>query len=88
MVLTLFCVPPLYVLFTSWQPFFLGLFSNALFFMLTPLLMAGLLWMTSKRALMKDEVNGLVTKLAISAVIATSLFLTYEGVIEMIARLR
>jgi Mn2+/Fe2+ NRAMP family transporter len=87
-VLTLFCVPPLYVLFTSWQPFFLGLFSNALFFMLTPLLMAGLLWMTSKRALMKDEVNGLVTKLAISAVIATSLFLTYEGVIEMIARPR
>ena len=87
-VLTFFCVSPLYVLFTSWQPFFLGLFSNAMFFMLTPLLMAGLLWMTSNRALMKDEVNGVVTKIAISATIAVSLFLTYQGSVEMIARLR
>jgi Mn2+/Fe2+ NRAMP family transporter len=87
-VLTFFCVSPLYVLFTSWQPFFLGLFSNAMFFMLTPLLMAGLLWMTTNRALMKDEVNGLVTKMAISATIAVSLFLTYRGSVEMIAKLR
>ena len=87
-VLTFFCVSPLYVLFTSWQPFFLGLISNGLFFMLTPLLMSGLLWMTSKRALMKDEVNGLVTKIGICVAIAVSLFLTYVGAIEMIARLR
>lgn len=87
-VLTIFCVSPLYVLFTSWQPFFLGLFSNAMFFMLTPLLMVGLLWMTSNRALMKDEVNGLVTKIAIAATIVVSLFLTVRGSLEMIARLR
>ena len=87
-VLTIFCVSPLYVLFTSWEPFFLGLFSNAMFFMLTPLLMAGLLWMTSNRALMKEEVNGIVTKIAIGATIAVSLFLTYQGSVELIARLR
>ena len=86
-VLTFFCVSPLYVLFTSWQPFFLGLFSNALFFMLTPLLMFGLFWMTSNRALMKDHANHVVTKIAIGAAIGVSLFLTYEGSVEMIARL-
>ena len=87
-VLTLFCVPSMYVLATTWTPFQVGLFQSALFLVLTPLLMFGLLRLTNDRALMANRVNGLWSRLAIAVAIAVSLYLTGQGAFDVIDRLR
>lgn len=86
-VLTLFCVPPMYVLVTAWKPVWVLIATSAMFLALTPLMMTGLLVMTENRALMGDRVNGWATRSAIVASILVTLFLTYQGVLELAARL-
>lgn len=87
-VLMLFCMPSMYVLFTSWTPFQVGLFQSALFLVLTPLLMFGLLRLTNDRELLADRANGLWSRLAIAVAIAVSLYLTGQGALDVINRLR
>ncbi len=85
--LTLFCVSPLYVLFTSWEPFWLGIVAGAIFFALAPLMMTGVLVISSNRTLMGEQVNGWISKLTIGVAIAISLVLTYQSLTELVARL-
>jgi manganese transport protein len=87
-VLTVFCVPSMYVMFTSWTPFQVGLFQSALFLVITPLLMFGLLRLTNDRAMMGVHVNRLRSRVAIGVAIAVSLYLTYQGAFDVIDRLR
>jgi Mn2+/Fe2+ NRAMP family transporter len=86
-VLTLFCVPPLYVLFTSWKPVWVLIVTSAMFLVLTPIMMAGLLLMTENRVLMGNRVNGWVSRTAIAAAILVTLYLTYESAVELAGRL-
>jgi Mn2+/Fe2+ NRAMP family transporter len=85
--LTIFCVSPLYVLFTDWEPFWIGILAGAIWFALAPLMMLGLLAITSNRALMRDQVNRWFTTLTIGLAIALSLALTYQSLSGLVARL-
>jgi hypothetical protein len=82
-----FCVSPLYVVFTSWEPFALGLVTSALFLVLTPLMLGGLLRLTNDRVLLNDARNGLTSQIGLCAAIAVSMYLTYSGAIELIGTL-
>ena len=83
-VLVFFCVSPLYVVFTSWEPFALGLVTSALFLVLTPLLLGGLLRLTNDRFLLNGATNGLSSRIGLGAAMAVSMYLTYSGAVELI----
>ena len=85
--LTLFCVSPLYVLFTSWEPFWIGIVASAIFFGLAPLMMMGLLALTNNRVLMREHVSGWTSKVMIGLAIGLSLALTYRSLSDLAARL-
>jgi Mn2+/Fe2+ NRAMP family transporter len=86
-LLIFFCVSPLYVLFTSWQPFWISIVTAALFVVITPLTMIGLLWITNNRGLLKEHVNKPLSNFVIGCSIPIALFLTYQSVIELIEEL-
>ena len=85
--LTLFCVSPLYVLFTSWEPFWIGIVASAIFFGLAPLLLIGLLALTTNGELMREHRSGPVSKVVIGLAIVLSLALTYRSLSDLGARL-
>ena len=85
--LTFFCVSPLYVLFTSWEPFWIGILAGAIFFALAPLLMTGVLVISSNRAVMREQASGWWSKAMIGLAIALSLALTYRSLTDLALRL-
>jgi Mn2+/Fe2+ NRAMP family transporter len=85
--LTFFCVSPLYVLFTSWEPFWIGILAGAIFFALAPLLMTGVLVISSNRDLMREQTSGWLSKAMIGLAIALSLALTYRSLTDLAMRL-
>jgi Mn2+/Fe2+ NRAMP family transporter len=85
--LTFFCVSPLYVLFTSWEPFWIGILAGAIFFALAPLLMTGVLIISSNRDVMREQANGWLSKAMIGLAIAVSLALTYRSLTDLAIRL-
>jgi len=85
--LTFFCVSPLYVLFTSWEPFWIGIVAGAIFFALAPLLMTGVLIISSNRTLMREQTTGWLSKAMIGLAIALSLILTYRSLTDLAVRL-
>jgi Mn2+/Fe2+ NRAMP family transporter len=87
-LLIFFCVSPLYVLFTSWQPFWISIFTAALFVVITPLTMIGLLYITNNWNLLKEHTNHAWSNTVIGCSIPIALFLTYQSVIELIEALR
>jgi len=86
-LLVLFCLPPLYVLFTSWQPFWVLTATSAMFLVLTPAMMVGLWLMTGNRTLMGDHVNGVVSRITTIAAIVFTRYLSYESTVELIGSL-
>jgi Mn2+/Fe2+ NRAMP family transporter len=86
-LLIFFCVSPSYVLFTSWQPFTLSIITAALFVVLTPLTMIGLLYITNNRSLLKEHVSHFWGNVVIGCSIPIALFLTYQNAIELIEQL-
>jgi Mn2+/Fe2+ NRAMP family transporter len=86
-LLIFFCVSPLYVLFTSWQPFWLSIITAALFVVITPLTMIGLLLLTNNRDLLKEYVNRPLNNFVIGCTIPIALFLTYQSAIELVEQL-
>ena len=86
-VLTFFCVSPLYVLFTSWEPFWLGMVTSALFLLLTPVILWGLLRLTNDRTLMHGSANRWKSKIGLGVAIAISAYLSYSGAVEWIGKL-
>jgi manganese transport protein len=85
--LTFFCVSPLYVLVTSWEPFWIGVVAGAIFFAMAPLLMTGVLVISSNRGLMREQVSGWRSKVMIGLAIALSLALTYRSLTDLAIRL-
>jgi hypothetical protein len=85
--LTFFCVSPLYVLVTSWEPFWIGIVAGAIFFAMAPLLMTGVLVISSNRGLMREQVSGWLSKVMIGLAIALSLALTYRSLTDLAIRI-
>jgi len=85
--LTAFCVSPLYVLFTSWEPFWIGVVAGAIFFALAPLLMTGVLVISSNRDVMREQASGWLSRIMIGLAIALSLALTYRSLTDLAIRL-
>jgi manganese transport protein len=84
LVVALFCILPLYVLFTSWKPIWLTIIASAMFVFITPVANLGLLVITSDRSIMKDRVNGIWSRVVISGWLAVALFLSYKNASELI----
>jgi Mn2+/Fe2+ NRAMP family transporter len=83
-LVTFFCVSSLYVLFTTWEPFWLAVVASALFFVLTPLLLAGLLVLTGDRVRMREHASRPWSRAALAAAMAAALFLTWQNAIEIV----
>jgi Mn2+/Fe2+ NRAMP family transporter len=83
-LLTFFCVSSLYVLFTTWEPFWLAVVASALFFVLTPLLLAGLLVLTGDRVRMRGHASSPWSRAALAAAMAAALFLTWQNALEVV----
>jgi manganese transport protein len=84
-LLFVFCLSPLYGLFTSWEPIWLVLVGSALFVVLTPFVMAGLLVLTTNRSLMKDLTSPLASRIGIICAMLITLFLTYQSAVRLVA---
>ena len=84
LVVTLSCLLPLYVLFTSWKPIWLVIITSAMFVLITPFANLALLVITSDRSIMKDRANGVWTRVVISGWLAVALFLSYQNAYELI----
>jgi Mn2+/Fe2+ NRAMP family transporter len=85
--LTFFCVSPLYVLVTSWEPFWIGIVAGAIFFAMAPLLMTGVLVISSNRGLMREQASGWLSKTMIGLAIALSLAFTYRSLTDLAIRI-
>ncbi|MGH9673128.1 MAG: Nramp family divalent metal transporter [Bryobacteraceae bacterium] len=86
-LVTFFCWSPLYVLFTAWEPVRLSIFTGALFLVLSPLVLAGLLLLTSNRELMKNRASGVVSRAGLGVAIVVSLYLTWQNAFELTGKL-
>lgn len=74
-----FCVSPLYVIFTDWQPVWLVLLSSALTVVVMPLVVLVLLRLTTDRARMGEHANGWVTNAALVSVALVSVYLIWRN---------
>lgn len=73
----LFSVPPLLVLFATWNPVWLALAVAIALAALTPLIVVALLWLCNNRQLMGDHANGWVSNATLTVALLATLFLTY-----------
>jgi Mn2+/Fe2+ NRAMP family transporter len=85
-LLAVFYLPSLYVLFTGWKPFPLVVLSSAAFLALMPLLMGGLLKLTTDRSLLGEHVNRPISNLLLGGMICLTLYLTWQNAAELIGR--
>jgi Mn2+/Fe2+ NRAMP family transporter len=77
--LLVFTVPPLYVLFTAWQPIWMVLLSAAMTVVLLPLTVTVLLLLTSDSVRMGEQANGWSIKMTMVFVIVAALYLTWSN---------
>jgi Mn2+/Fe2+ NRAMP family transporter len=73
-----FCVSPLYVLLTDWQPIWITLLTTAVFVVLLPVVVLVLLKLTSNRELMGVHRNHWLTNVAMVLIALTAAWLTYQ----------
>jgi Mn2+/Fe2+ NRAMP family transporter len=83
--LLLFCISPIYVLWTGWKPVYLAVVGTALTAVSLPLMTAILLRITSDRRLMRDQANSRFTNFALGFIILVSLYITWQSVLEILA---
>src|SRR5262245_6366913 len=75
-----FSVPPLIVLFTSWQPVWLSLFASIVQGALTPMVSLILLWLCNNRRLMGTHANRWLSNATLFIAMIATLYLTWQGV--------
>lgn len=83
--LVLFAVLPLMVLFTDWKPVPLLMATALLAAVMLPATIVVLLRLTTDRKFMGEHVNGWFVNAVLVFAAAASLYLGYEGVMEMLA---
>ena len=81
-VLIFFCVSPLYVLLTDWQPIWITLLSASINVVLLPVVVGVLLRLTSDRRRMGPYANGWLTNVVMVLVVVTAAFLTCQNAID------
>lgn len=79
-----FCLSPLYVLATDWKPLFLVLLSSALMAASLPIMVAVLVWLTNKKSLMGEHVNGWLSNVVMTAVAFAVAYLTYLNIVDLL----
>lgn len=67
--LVIFCISPLYVLLTDWEPLWLVVAQSAALAVLVPVLGAILIWLTNDRCRMGRHANGPVSNLVMGLVV-------------------
>ena len=80
----LFSVPPLLVLFTTWNPVWLALAVAITLAALTPLIVVTLLWLCNNSRLMGPHTNGWVSNVTLTVALLATLFLTYTAVASFV----
>jgi manganese transport protein len=84
--LTWFCVSPLYVLLTDWQPILIILITTALSLALLPVLTAALLRLTADRRLMGEYANRRGTNAALVLIAVAAVLLTFQNSLDFWTR--
>ena len=79
-----FCISPLYVLLTDWQPLPLVLITAVLVALLLPVTVSVLLWLTSSRALMGRHANGWAIRLLMVSLILTTLYVSWQSALGVL----
>jgi Mn2+/Fe2+ NRAMP family transporter len=82
-----FCVSPLYVLFTDWNPVWLALVAAALMMTLLPVVVLVLMRLTNDRKLLGSHANGPGRKIALTGIALTSGYLAYLNGVEFWTKL-
>jgi Mn2+/Fe2+ NRAMP family transporter len=72
-----FAVPPLLVLFATWNPVWLALAVAIALAALTPLIVVALLWLCNNKRLMGDHASGWVSNVTLTLALVATLYLTY-----------
>jgi Mn2+/Fe2+ NRAMP family transporter len=83
-----YCLPPLYVFWTSWKPVALVVTSAALFATAVPLVVIFILILTNDRKRMGVHANGPLTNILLLGIIVLTGFSTWEAVVELLPSLR
>jgi Mn2+/Fe2+ NRAMP family transporter len=83
-----YCLPPLYVFWTSWKPVALVVTSAALFATAVPLVVIFILILTNDRNRMGAYANSPLTNLLLLAIVVLTGFSTWEAVVELVPSLR
>jgi Mn2+/Fe2+ NRAMP family transporter len=83
-----YCLPPLYVFWTSWKPVALVVTSAALFATAVPLVVIFILILTNDRKRMGAHANGVLTNILLLAIMVLTGFSTWEAVVELFPSLR
>jgi Mn2+/Fe2+ NRAMP family transporter len=78
-----FSVPPLIVLFTSWQPVWLSLLASMLQGALTPLVILIVLWLCNSRRLMGTYANRWISNTTLAVAMIATLYLTWLGAADL-----
>lgn len=73
----LFSVPPLLVLFATWNPVWLALAVAIALAAVTPLIIVTLLWLCNNRQLMGRHANGWASNAALTMALLATVYLTY-----------
>lgn len=76
---------PLYVFFTGWTAFGLVLAGGLLSIVTLPVLTVFVLLLTTNRKLMGDHVNGWVSNTVLVLTLIASIYLSWEGAVELMA---
>jgi Mn2+/Fe2+ NRAMP family transporter len=79
-----YCIPPLYVFWTSWKPVTLVVLSASLFATAVPLVVLFIMILTNDRQRMGSLRNGTITNALLVAVMVLAGFATWEAVTELI----
>lgn len=77
------CLSPLYVFATDWTPVGLVLAYGVISILALPVISGMILWLTSDRAIMGDQVNGWLTNAVLSFAVITALYLGWEGLASL-----
>ncbi len=85
-ILVIFCVSPMYVLWTNWKPVPLVVASSLLMTLAVPMVTVLLLCIVTDRKRLGAYANGPLATAAMLIIVAASLVVTYRGVVEIFTR--
>ena len=81
-----FCVTPIYVVWTDWEPIPILVLATVLLAAVLPLVTLVLLRLTADRRIMKEHANRWYSNLGLAVVVVTSIYASFRTAMELLER--